>query len=152
MIPHANIIAWSNVAPWAALRQVEQDLIISRAVIDIFNDDYLREELRFRDGTALILKVICLLPFNNEPSVQYERGFENPSPLALVSDVDDAQYRTAMYYTVGCHFLYLRSGKRKSRFAAGYPNTIVPETLQTFSRAFTRNWQRHELLCCLLDH
>ena len=53
MIPHTNIIAWSNVAPWATLRQVEQDLIISRAVIDIFNDDYLREELRFRGGTAL---------------------------------------------------------------------------------------------------
>jgi predicted nucleotidyltransferase component of viral defense system len=53
MIPHMNIIAWTNEAPWAALRQVEQDLIIGRAVIDIFNDDYLREELRFRGGTAL---------------------------------------------------------------------------------------------------
>jgi len=53
MIPHMNIIAWSNVAPWAALRQIEQDLIISRAVIEIFCDDYLREELRFRGGTAL---------------------------------------------------------------------------------------------------
>ena len=53
MIPHMNIIAWSNVAPWAALRQVEQDLIISRAVIDIFSDDLLREELCFRVGTAL---------------------------------------------------------------------------------------------------
>ena len=53
MIPHMNIIAWSNEAPWASLRQVEQDLIISRAVIEIFNDDYLREELRFRGGTAL---------------------------------------------------------------------------------------------------
>jgi predicted nucleotidyltransferase component of viral defense system len=33
--------------------QIEQDLIISRAIIDIFGDDYLREELRFRGGTAL---------------------------------------------------------------------------------------------------
>jgi predicted nucleotidyltransferase component of viral defense system len=48
-----NIVAWSNIAPWASFRQVEQDLIISRAVIEIFNDDYLREELRFRGGTAL---------------------------------------------------------------------------------------------------
>ena len=53
MIPHMNIVAWSNVAPWASFRQVEQDLMISRAVIDIFNDDFLREELRFRGGTAL---------------------------------------------------------------------------------------------------
>lgn len=53
MIPHMNIIAWSNVSPWASLRQIEQDLIISRAIVDIFNDDFLREALRFRGGTAL---------------------------------------------------------------------------------------------------
>jgi predicted nucleotidyltransferase component of viral defense system len=53
VIPHMNIIAWSNVAPWAEPRQIEQDLIISRAVIDIFNDEFLHEELRFRGGTAL---------------------------------------------------------------------------------------------------
>ncbi len=33
MIPSQNIIAWSNTAPWAEQRQVEQDLIISRAVV-----------------------------------------------------------------------------------------------------------------------
>lgn len=53
MIPGQNIIAWSNVAPWAEQRQIEQDLIISRALIDIYSDDLLREELRFRGGTAL---------------------------------------------------------------------------------------------------
>jgi predicted nucleotidyltransferase component of viral defense system len=53
MIPAAHITAWANVAPWAEMGQIEQDLIISRAIIDIFSDDYLREELRFRGGTAL---------------------------------------------------------------------------------------------------
>ena len=53
MIPSQNIIAWGNVAPWAEQRQIEQDLIISRAVIELFRDDFLREELRFRGGTAL---------------------------------------------------------------------------------------------------
>jgi predicted nucleotidyltransferase component of viral defense system len=53
MIPAQNIVAWSNVVPWADQRQVEQDLIISRALIDIFNDDLLSAELRFRGGTAL---------------------------------------------------------------------------------------------------
>ena len=53
MIPAQNIIAWGNVVPWAEQRQVEQDLIISRALIDIFSVDFLREELRFRGGTAL---------------------------------------------------------------------------------------------------
>lgn len=53
MIPAMNIIAWGNVAPWAEQRQIEQDLIISRAVVELFADDFLKEEIRFRGGTAL---------------------------------------------------------------------------------------------------
>src|SRR2546425_12873670 len=53
MIPIMNIVAWSNVVPWAEQRQVEQDLIISRAIVDLFTDPFLCEQLRFRGGTAL---------------------------------------------------------------------------------------------------
>ena len=53
MIPVMNIIAWGNVAPWPEQRQVEQDLIISRAIVELFSDPFLREQLRFRGGTAL---------------------------------------------------------------------------------------------------
>lgn len=53
MIPSQNIVAWGAVAPWADQRQIEQDLIISRALVDIFADDVLRAALRFRGGTAL---------------------------------------------------------------------------------------------------
>jgi predicted nucleotidyltransferase component of viral defense system len=53
MIPMMNIIAWGNIAPWAEQRQVEQDLIISRAIVDVFSDPFLREKLRIRGGTAL---------------------------------------------------------------------------------------------------
>ncbi|MGC2769963.1 MAG: nucleotidyl transferase AbiEii/AbiGii toxin family protein, partial [Candidatus Acidiferrum sp.] len=48
-----NIIAWGNVVPWAEQRQIEQDRIISRAIVDLFADPSLREQLRFRGGTAL---------------------------------------------------------------------------------------------------
>lgn len=53
MIPSMNIVAWGNVAPWAEQRQIEQDLIISRALVEIFSDPFLTAELRFRGGTAL---------------------------------------------------------------------------------------------------
>ncbi|MER8460730.1 nucleotidyl transferase AbiEii/AbiGii toxin family protein [Mesorhizobium sp. M0854] len=53
MIPAQNIVAWGNVVPWADPRQIEQDLIICRALIDIFTDEGLRDALRFRGGTAL---------------------------------------------------------------------------------------------------
>jgi hypothetical protein len=53
MIPMMNIIAWSHSAPWPETRQVEQDLIISRTIVELFSDDFLQAKLRFRGGTAL---------------------------------------------------------------------------------------------------
>ena len=53
MIPAQNIVAWGNVVPWADPRQVEQDLVISRALVAIFRDEMLWGALRFRGGTAL---------------------------------------------------------------------------------------------------
>jgi predicted nucleotidyltransferase component of viral defense system len=53
MIPQQNIVAWGKVVPWSDPRQVEQDLIISRAIVAIFSDPFLSKELRFRGGTAL---------------------------------------------------------------------------------------------------
>ena len=53
MIPETNITAWSITAPWTVPRQIEQDRIISRALVEIFNHDILSAGLRFRGGTAL---------------------------------------------------------------------------------------------------
>lgn len=55
MIPMMNIVAWSRVTPWAEMRQVEQDLIISRAIVELFANPFLREQLRFRGGTAPLM-------------------------------------------------------------------------------------------------
>jgi predicted nucleotidyltransferase component of viral defense system len=48
-----NIVAWSAHAPWGEEHQIEQDLIISRALVALFDDPTLRTELRIRGGTAL---------------------------------------------------------------------------------------------------
>lgn len=53
MIPRPYIAKWQQYAPWKEFSQVEQDLIISRTLIEIFSDDFLRENLAFRGGTAL---------------------------------------------------------------------------------------------------
>jgi len=37
MIPRANIIAWREYAPWLYDEQIEQDLILSRIIVEIFN-------------------------------------------------------------------------------------------------------------------
>ncbi len=53
MIPKAYIQAWSARAPWPDARQVEQDLIICRALCDLFNAPALKEKIAFRGGTAI---------------------------------------------------------------------------------------------------
>ena len=53
MIPRTFITEWRNYAPWKLNSQVEQDLVIERAIIEIFSDELLSENLAFRGGTAL---------------------------------------------------------------------------------------------------
>jgi len=53
MIPKPHIAKWQDHTPWKQFYQVEQDLVISRALVEIFSDDFLRENLAFRGGTAL---------------------------------------------------------------------------------------------------
>ena len=53
MIPRPYIAEWQEHAPWKSFSQVEQDLVISRTLVALFSDDFLRENLAFRGGTAL---------------------------------------------------------------------------------------------------
>ncbi len=53
MIPRADITAWSERAPWSTSAQIEQDLIISRALIELFSNKKIANSLAFRGGTAL---------------------------------------------------------------------------------------------------
>ncbi|MBZ0242481.1 MAG: nucleotidyl transferase AbiEii/AbiGii toxin family protein, partial [Bacteroidales bacterium] len=53
MIPKPSIAKWQQHAPWKEFAQVEQDLIISRVLVELFSDEFLRENLAFRGGTAL---------------------------------------------------------------------------------------------------
>jgi len=53
MIPRAYLQEWSLVVPWPDPAQVEQDLIICRALCDLFMDDWLAERIGFRGGTAI---------------------------------------------------------------------------------------------------
>jgi predicted nucleotidyltransferase component of viral defense system len=53
MIPKAYITEWSKNAPWINNNQVEQDLIIERALVEIFSNSELSAQLAFRGGTAL---------------------------------------------------------------------------------------------------
>ncbi|MDR0633305.1 MAG: nucleotidyl transferase AbiEii/AbiGii toxin family protein [Holosporales bacterium] len=53
MIPEIYVEQWRNTFAWQTLSQIEQDLIISRTLINLFNEPYLKDVLVFRGGTAL---------------------------------------------------------------------------------------------------
>ena len=53
MIPRDYITEWRANAPWIQDYQVEQDLVISRALVLIFSNPLLQNSLLFRGGTAL---------------------------------------------------------------------------------------------------
>lgn len=53
MIPRDYILEWREKAPWPQDVQVEQDLIISRTLVEIFSNPLLHDGLALRGGTAL---------------------------------------------------------------------------------------------------
>ena len=78
MIPKPYIAKWQEHVPWKEFAQVEQDLIISRALVALFSDDYLKENLAFRGGTALH-KLYC------NPAPRYSEDIDlvqiKPGPI-----------------------------------------------------------------------
>jgi len=53
MIPESFVERWRVNAKWQNPTQVEQDLIISRALVCLYNDPHVADSLVFRGGTAL---------------------------------------------------------------------------------------------------
>ena len=78
MIPRRYIEEWKAVAPWPNDAQVEQDLVIARALVEIFSDDLLKKSLAFRGGTALHKLYL-------QPQVRYSEDIDlvqiNPEPI-----------------------------------------------------------------------
>jgi len=53
VIPFDYITEWRAEVPWTTEAQVEQDLILSRAVVDMFSEPEVARLIGFRGGTAL---------------------------------------------------------------------------------------------------
>jgi len=72
VIPYDAITAWGVAHPWPTREQVEQDLLLSRAICAIASDPYLGEELVFRGGTALH-KLLLDTPLRYSEDLDYVR-------------------------------------------------------------------------------
>lgn len=53
MIANAYLNEWRQTVPWSDNKMVEQDLIISRLLVELFNHPKISNSLAFRGGTAI---------------------------------------------------------------------------------------------------
>jgi predicted nucleotidyltransferase component of viral defense system len=83
MIPHAYITEWRSKAPWKTNEQVEQDLILSHCLVEIFSDSLLKQVLAFRGGTA-IHKLFVPLPLRYSEDIDLVQT--QPTPIGPVFD------------------------------------------------------------------
>lgn len=83
MIPKAYIVEWRQQAPWPVDAQVEQDLVLSRAIVEIYDDAVLAEGLALRGGTALY-------KLHLRPVVRYSEDIDlvqvTPEPIGATMD------------------------------------------------------------------
>lgn len=77
MLPQAYLTEWSAGAPWPDPVQVEQDLILSRLLIEIANDELLGKGLAFRGGTCL-QKLYLPSPVRYSEDLDYVRTDHEP--------------------------------------------------------------------------
>lgn len=82
MIPLDYITAWQSNAPWPQLSQVEQDLIICRALVELYSHPLLADNLAFRGGTALFKLHL--------PPARYSEDIDlvqmRPGPIGTIMD------------------------------------------------------------------
>ncbi len=83
MIPKAYITEWRHEAPWARDAWVEQDLVISRALVEMYRVPAIAERLAFRGGTALH-------KLHLKPAPRYSEDIDlvqvQPEPIGEVMD------------------------------------------------------------------
>ena len=72
MITEADIAHWQRRVPWPTLEQVEQDLVLSRLIVEIASHPLLGNELVFRGGTCLH-KVWLDRPWRYSEDLDYVR-------------------------------------------------------------------------------
>ncbi len=83
MIPISHLQAWTAQAPWPDLRQVEQDLVICRALCDLFSSEQLKGKIAFRGGTA-IHKLLFKRPLRYSEDIDLVQT--TPEPIGKTVD------------------------------------------------------------------
>lgn len=83
MIPKSFVEMWGQGVPWKTLAMVEQDLIISRVLVELYNNQKVKNSLVFRGGTALN-KLHLSFPSRYSEDIDFVQI--NPEPIGGTID------------------------------------------------------------------
>ncbi|MFI4876337.1 MAG: nucleotidyl transferase AbiEii/AbiGii toxin family protein, partial [Blastopirellula sp. JB062] len=106
MIPQAYLNQWIAYAPWPDLRQVEQDLIICRALCDLFNRPVLKDKIAFRGGTA-INKLLFDKPLRYSEDIDLVQTQAEPIKQTIREIRDSLSWLGRCSYKAAAHYISL---------------------------------------------
>jgi predicted nucleotidyltransferase component of viral defense system len=134
VITDADIAQWRMQVPWIDADQVEQDLVLSRMIVEIANDPLLGRELVFRGGTCLH-KLWLDRPWRYSEDLDYVRTTDGGigDILSALRSIGERVGFDRVTTDVGRH----PKARLRSTFANGDPMTIKVE-INTFERSPAR--------------
>jgi predicted nucleotidyltransferase component of viral defense system len=141
VITEADLAHWRRVVPWSTDEQVEQDLVLSRLIVEIANHPLLGEELVFRGGTCFH-KLWLDRPWRYSEDLDYVRRTAGGvgGVLDALREVAEAVGFDRVQTTIGRH----PKARFDSTFAGGRRMRIKIE-LNTFERSPARPIVTREL-------
>ena len=150
MIPKDHITAWRAHAPWLLDAQVEQDLVISRAVVELFRVPELATSLAFRGGTALY-KLYLTPPLRYSEDIDLVQVMPGP-----IGETLDRARSVLDPWLVGRRRNNDTTGSADSSPTSARSKLEIPRVFRRLARALagaTRRSGLHRYLCdALLGH
>jgi hypothetical protein len=153
VITEAELAHWSQHVPWPELEQVEQDLVLSRLIVEIANHPLLGGELIFRGGTCLH-KVWLDRPWRYSEDLDYVRRTAGGvgEILDALRDVttavgfDSVQTDVRRYPKTRLDTTFVRGGRMRiktemntSERSPARPARYAPERSRTPQATFSRH-------------
>lgn len=134
MITPADIANWRTQVPWVEPDQVEQDLVLSRLIIEIAKDPVLGPELVFRGGTCFH-KLWLEQPWRYSEDLDYVRRSEGGvgELLSALRSIADRMGFQRVTTDIGRH----PKARLRASFASGRPMSLKVE-INTFERSPAR--------------
>jgi hypothetical protein len=131
VIPQADIAHWRTQVPWVSAENVEQDLILTRMIVEIAQHQLLGRKLVFRGGTCLH-KLWLDQPWRYSEDLDYVRpsGGGIGSILDAIREIAEKVGFDDVRTAVGTH----HKARLRANFENGGPFHIKVE-INTFERS-----------------